>query len=120
MEPPDRHPICRLRMFLQARLHPQPPVGTLMFMSSPADPRQMPVETITVTCCIDERAHEVPDTELAVATRRRDGYYQALCGHVIAAAPMVMPDGQPCQLCAAIREHTTARRRPTRPARTFG
>jgi hypothetical protein len=80
----------------------------------------MPVETVTVTCCIDDRAHEVPDTELAATSRQRDGYYQALCGHVIAAAPMVMPDGQPCQLCAAIRERTTPRQRPARLARILG
>jgi hypothetical protein len=85
------------------------------------DPRQhMPVETITITCCIDDRAHEVPDTELATTSRQRDGYYQALCGHTIAAAPMVMPDGEPCQLCTAIRERTTARGRPARLARILG
>ena len=69
------------------------------------------VDTITVTCCIDNRAHEVPDAELAAAARRPDGYYQALCGHMIAAAPMVEPDGQACQLCAAIHERTNAPRR---------
>jgi hypothetical protein len=89
-------------------------------MSRPADARQTPVETITVTCCIDDLAHEVPDTELTAAARRRDGYFQALCGHMIAAAPMVMPDGQPCQLCAAIRERTTPRRRTARLARILG
>ena len=80
----------------------------------------MTVETVTVTCCIDDRAHEVPDTELAVAATRRDGYFQALCGHMIAAAPMVMPDGQPCQLCAAIRDRSTTRRRPARMQRILG
>lgn len=62
----------------------------------------------------DERAHEVPDSELAIALTRRDGYYQALCGHMIAAAPMVMPDGRPCQPCAAIRERSSTRRRQVR------
>jgi hypothetical protein len=68
------------------------------------------VDTITVTCCIDSRAHEVPDTELAASARRRDGHYQALCGHIVAAAPMVEPDGQPCLLCAAILERTNPER----------
>jgi len=68
-------------------------------------------DTITVTCTIDSRAHEVPDAELAAAARRSDGHYQALCGHMVAAAPMVEPDGQPCLLCTAIIERTHATRR---------
>ena len=72
------------------------------------------VDTITVTCCIDCRAHEVPDTELAASARRSVGHYQALCGHMVAAAPMVEPDGQPCLLCAAILERTNHTRRGAR------
>ena len=72
------------------------------------------IDTITVTCSIDSRAHEVPDAELAAATRRADGHYQALCGHMVAAAPMVEPDGQPCLLCTAILERTNATRRAMR------
>lgn len=71
-------------------------------------------DTITVTCTIDSRAHEVPDAELAAAARRTDGHYQALCGHMVAAAPMVEPDGQPCLLCIAILERTEATRRTAR------
>ena len=78
------------------------------------------VDTITVTCCVDSRAHEVPDAELAEAARRLDGYFQALCGHRITAASMVEPDGQPCLLCAAIRERTTAPRRTPRLQRILG
>jgi hypothetical protein len=78
------------------------------------------VDTITVTCCVDSRAHEVPDAELAAASVRSDGHYQALCGHMIAAAPMVEPDGQPCLLCAAIRERTSPPRRSARLQRILG
>ena len=85
-----------------------------------SEPRQMTVETVTMTCCLDERAHEVPDTELGRSAMRPDGYFQALCGHMIAAAPMVMPDGEPCQLCAAIRDRSTAPRRPARLQRILG
>jgi hypothetical protein len=85
-----------------------------------SESRQMTVETVTMTCCLDERAHEVPDSELGRAALRPDGYFQALCGHMIAAAPMVMPDGQPCQLCAAIRDRSTVRRRHARLQRIFG
>lgn len=81
---------------------------------------QRPIDTITVTCCIDAHAHEVPDAELAAAAVRRDGYFQALCGHLIAAAPMVMPDGQPCLLCVAISERTVAPRRGARLQRILG
>jgi hypothetical protein len=85
-----------------------------------SDPRQTTVDTVTMTCCLDERAHEVPDTELGRAVVRPDGYFQALCGHMIAAAPMVMPDGRPCQLCAAIRDRNTVRRRHARLQRILG
>lgn len=84
-----------------------------------SDPRRMTVETVTMMCCRDERAHEVPDTELAAL--RPDGHFQALCGHMIAAAPMVMPDGEPCQLCGAIRDrNTTPPRRAARLQRILG
>jgi hypothetical protein len=57
---------------------------------------------VTVTCCVDGHAHQVPDVELAAAASRPGGLVQAVCGHAIAAAPMVAPDGPPCLLCAAI------------------
>ncbi len=56
--------------------------------------------TISVTCVADGRAHRVSDVEIATEAARRDGYYQALCGHLVAAASMVEPDGLPCALCA--------------------
>jgi hypothetical protein len=101
-------------MYLQARLHPQAGVGTLVGMSGGDQAGRRAVDTITVTCSIDSRAHEVPDAELAASARRSDGHYQALCGHMVAAAPMVEPDGQPCLLCAAILERTNG---PYRGAR---
>lgn len=55
--------------------------------------------TVTVTCVSDGRAHRVPDVEIAADVARRDGFYQALCGHLVAAASMVEPDGRPCPLC---------------------
>jgi hypothetical protein len=101
-------------MYLQTRLHPQAQVGTLILMGGGEHAVRHAVDTITVTCCADSRAHEVPDTELAASARRSDGYYQALCGHMVAAAPMVEPDGQPCLLCAAIVERTRGTRRTAR------
>ena len=101
-------------MYLQTRLHPQAGLGTLVTMGSGDQAGRRTVDTITVTCSIDSRAHEVPDAELAAAARRTDGHYQALCGHMVAAAPMVEPDGQPCLLCTAILERTEAPRRAAR------
>jgi hypothetical protein len=83
-------------------------------MSSGDQPGRRAVDTITVTCSIDSRSHEVPDAELAASARQSDGHYQALCGHMVAAAPMVEPDGPPCLLCTAILERTYATRRGAR------
>jgi hypothetical protein len=101
-------------MYLQTRLHPQAGVGTLDAMSGGDQAGRRAVDTITVTCAIDTRAHEVPDAELAASARQSDGHYQALCGHMVAAAPMVEPDGQPCLLCTAILERTHVTRRAAR------
>jgi hypothetical protein len=62
---------------------------------------------VSVTCISDGRAHDVPDTELT----QRSGYYSALCGHVVAAAPMVAPEGAPCPLCAEVWDVSHGRQR---------
>jgi len=66
-------------------------------------------QTVIVTCTQDSRAHAVPDTQLATATE--SGRYNALCGHLVAAAPMTEPDGEPCLLCEALRNRTVERPR---------
>ncbi|WP_343941512.1 hypothetical protein [Pseudonocardia zijingensis] len=96
---------------MQTLLHPQAGLGKLSPMSGGDRPGLFTADTITITCAADSRAHEVPDAELAAAAQRSDGHYQALCGHRVAAAPMVEPDGEPCLLCAAIVERTSPRRR---------
>ncbi len=58
------------------------------------------VATVSVTCLQDGWAHRVSDVELAGESGRNSGYYQALCGHRVAAASMVEPDGRPCPLCS--------------------
>lgn len=67
------------------------------------------VQTVTVTCSVDSRAHAVHDTQLATATE--SGRYNALCGHVVAAVPMTEPDGAPCLLCEELRLHAVDRPR---------
>jgi hypothetical protein len=57
--------------------------------------------TITVTCAIDGRAHDVPDVQIAGPQADRRGRYVAVCGHVVTAASMIEPEGAPCPLCAA-------------------
>ena len=59
------------------------------------------VQTVIVTCTQDSRAHAVPDAQLATALE--SGRYHALCGHLVAAAPMSEPDGEPCLLCEELR-----------------
>ena len=54
---------------------------------------------MSVTCIADGWAHRVPDIELTADMSESDGYYQAVCGHRVAAASMVEPDGRPCPLC---------------------
>jgi len=57
--------------------------------------------TITITCAVDGRAHDVPDAQIAGPQADRRGRYVAVCGHVVTAASMIEPEGAPCPLCAA-------------------
>lgn len=59
------------------------------------------VVTVTVTCLNDGRAHVVPDTSIVGGAH--NGCYEAVCGHVVTAAPMVEPDGKPCPACDSAR-----------------
>ncbi len=56
--------------------------------------------TIPVTCCRDGQAHNVTDESAAAG--RETGDYQALCGYVVAPAPMAAPVGRPCPGCTAV------------------
>jgi hypothetical protein len=57
--------------------------------------------TIPITCCLDGRAHDVTDQNVA-AGWRAGGRYEALCGYVVVPAAMVAPIGRPCARCAAV------------------
>ncbi len=72
-------------------------------------------QTVIVTCMTDSRAHAVLDAQLATAVE--SGRYNALCGHVVAAAPMTEPDGEPCLLCEELRNRSTGERRRHRSLR---
>lgn len=56
---------------------------------------------------MDRLTHEVFDQDFATVS---SGYYRALCGMVITAAPMFEPEGSRCEACAAACE--PARPRP--------
>ncbi len=56
--------------------------------------------TIPVTCRVDGQAHDVTDESFAAS--QRTGEYQALCGYVVSAAPMVAPVGRRCARCTAV------------------
>jgi hypothetical protein len=71
-------------------------------------------------------AHEVTDEAFAASDR---GEYEALCGAVFVAAPLVAPVGRPCPRClsvlaAALRAATSTgaprQRRPPRSRRRGG
>lgn len=79
----------------------------------------MSMATFSVTCVTDGRAHAVPDSELAQGVAHDSGYYSAVCGHMVAAAPMCAPDGEPCPSCNAAWDAHRANRRPARPRRFF-
>lgn len=64
--------------------------------------RQTRATTVSITCLIDGHAHDVPDIELVGSDSRRPGQYLAVCGHLVAAASLVQPDGAPCILCNAL------------------
>jgi hypothetical protein len=56
--------------------------------------------TVTITCAVDGRAHDVPDVQIA-GPQAGLGRYVAVCGHVVTAASMIEPEGARCPLCAA-------------------
>jgi hypothetical protein len=67
------------------------------------------LQTVIVTCTQDSRAHAVHDAQLATALE--SGRYNALCGHLVAAAPMTEPDGDPCLLCEELLDRPVERPR---------
>lgn len=68
-------------------------------------------ELVSLTSVIDSRAHMVTDVELSSPHAMRMGRYEALCGHLIAPAPLIEPDGTRCQRCDELDRAL----RPARP-----
>ncbi|MDQ3152981.1 MAG: hypothetical protein M3R63_15145 [Actinomycetota bacterium] len=57
------------------------------------------LNTISVTCVADGKAHEITDYAMAAGHAARAGNYCALCGHRVTPAPLVEPSGAPCRDC---------------------
>lgn len=72
------------------------------------------IVTVAVTCRVDERSHAVPDTELTRTAAADTGRYHAVCGYVVSPAPLVAPDGKPCDVCAQLVDAPRKRRRGRR------
>jgi hypothetical protein len=58
------------------------------------------VDTIPITCSLDNQAHHVTDNSLRAG--QRTGCYQALCGHLVSAAALATPLGRPCADCITV------------------
>lgn len=97
-------------------VRPMVSVARGSIVSSDAADRAHGYDVMTLTSVIDNRAHMVTDVELSSPHAVRMGRYEALCGHLIAPAPMVVPDGARCQRCAELggtgRPVAQASRRP--------
>ncbi|MGE0299697.1 hypothetical protein [Pseudonocardia sp.] len=57
-------------------------------------------------CALTSITHEIADTEF---TRAVTGRYRAVCGAVVAASPMCVPEGRRCEACADLRAQAEAR-----------
>jgi hypothetical protein len=96
---------------LQCQLYTQPQlhdsrtirdeVTTVRKQSRSGSSRCGGITTVTITCTVDGRAHDVPDVQIAGPQADRQGRYVAVCGHVVTAASMIEPEGTRCPLCAA-------------------
>jgi hypothetical protein len=72
------------------------------------------IVTVAVTCRRDARSHHVPDTELTRTAAADTGRYHAVCGYVVSPAPLVEPDGKPCDACAEMTGTARKRRKGRR------
>jgi hypothetical protein len=64
------------------------------------------VVTVPLVCALTSVTHEIADTEF---TRAVSGRYRAVCGAVVAASPMCVPEGRRCADCAGLRAQADPR-----------
>lgn len=90
-------------------------------MTAGRPPDELLPDVLTVTSVIDSRAHKVVDSELCAPHAARSGRYEALCGHLVAPAPLVEADGMPCPRCTQLDPRgSRPRERPGRRDRGRG
>ena len=77
-------------------------------------------ELVSLTSVIDSRAHVVTDVELSSPHAMRMGRYEALCGHLIAPAPLIEPDGARCRRCDELDRALRPARPQARRSRGLG
>lgn len=53
-------------------------------------------------CAVDWHDHAVTDEEFTWGTRRSEGRYAAVCGHLVAVDSMLLPPGLLCPRCKAV------------------
>ena len=56
--------------------------------------------TTSMTCAADGLAHLLTDDAHTAGLAAGNGLYRALCGHRVAAAPLICPPGPSCPRCA--------------------
>lgn len=101
-------------------VRPLVPATRGSIVSGGAADRTHGYDIVTLTSVIDNRAHMVTDVELSSPDALGMGRYEALCGHLIAPAPMVVPDGTRCQRCAELGGAGRPGGQAPRRARGFG
>lgn len=77
---------------------------------------------------LDGRAHLVTEVEAGAGISEGKGRYRALCGYVVTAMPMIVPNGMGCHDCLALlrarfgseRRRVPKRRWPTLLTCLFG
>lgn len=61
------------------------------------------LSTVTITCWVDGRAHEVTEENVAAGRRLGNRQYRAICGYRFVLPPaLVALTGRPCARCAAV------------------
>ena len=70
--------------------------------------RSVAATTVSVTCAVSARTHEVREDDLVPAARA--GRFPTLCGETIMAASMAEPDERRCPRCAELVDDGVAER----------
>jgi hypothetical protein len=90
-------------------LHSTEPGESVLTIGHRDNSSKPSASTVSVTCSVDTRTHEVREVDIVPAARQ--GRYPTLCGQTITAASMAEPDLRPCPRCSELRDHDAPTRR---------